>query len=215
MYCSYSSVPPNQKYRSYHIEANPILFASNLFHHSGLGRSLKQISLRHTPLNTILEDIARYRASYIDVLIQDNLIGSRFKSEDSILRKYQKTLRTNGGFKQCFNDVLGFRLHFSKYPEEFPPYFRVVDLRKGKMIDDGYRAIHLYYQRDSFSYPIEVQLWCGDDYTFNLWSHKYIYKYKSPKLGQSLYQEFSQGIIQSESDFLMRLHEQEADYHGE
>ena len=43
----------------------------------------------------------------------------------------------------------------------------------------------------------------------------YIYKYKSPKLGQSLYQEFSQGIIQSESDFLMRLHEQEANYHGE
>ena len=83
------------------------------------------------------------------------------------------------------------------------------------MIDDGYRAIHLYYQRDSFSYPIEVQLWCGDDYTFNLWSHKYIYKYKSPKLGQSLYQEFSQGIIQSENDFLMRLHEQEANYHGE
>ena len=108
-----------------------------LSYRSTLGRSLKQISLRATPLEAILDDIARYRSSYIDVLVQENLIGSRFKSDDSIMRKYEKTLRTNGGFKQCFNDVLGFRLHFDDYPEEYPDYFRVVDLRKGKKIDDG------------------------------------------------------------------------------
>jgi len=187
----------------------------SLSYRSSLGQSLKQISLRKTSLNVILDDIARYRSNYIDILVQDNLIGSRFKSEDSILRKYQKTLRTNGGFKQCFNDVLGFRLRFDSYPAEFPAYFRVVDLRKGKVIDDGYHAIHLYYQRDHLSYPIEVQLWCGTDYFFNLWSHKYLYKYKSPKVGQKLYQEFSQGIIQSEQDFLLRLQEQEENCHGE
>ena len=83
-----------------------------LSYRSALGQSLKQISLRETPLKLILDDIAKYRSSYIDVLVQENLIGSRFKSEDSILRKYEKTLRTGGGFKQCFNDVLGFRLRF-------------------------------------------------------------------------------------------------------
>lgn len=67
-----------------------------LSYRSTLGRSLKQISLRATPLETILEDIAKYRASYIDTLVQENLIGSRFKSDDSIIRKYEKTLRTNG-----------------------------------------------------------------------------------------------------------------------
>ena len=138
-----------------------------LSYHSGLGQSLKQISLRKTPLEHILQDIAQYRESYIDTLIQENLIGSRFKSEDSILRKYEKTLRSGGGFKQCFNDVLGFRLRFAEYPAAFPDYFRVVDLREGKQVDDGYRAIHLYYQRDSHSYPIELQLWCGRDYWFN------------------------------------------------
>ena len=135
-----------------------------LSYRSTLGRSLKQISLRATPLETILEDIAKYRASYIDTLVQENLIGSRFKSDDSIIRKYEKTLRTNGGFKQCFNDVLGFRLRFEEYPSEFPDYFRIVDLRSGKLVDDGYRAIHLYYQRDNLAYPIEVQLWCGNEY---------------------------------------------------
>ena len=139
---------------------------------SALGQSLKQISLRKTPLETILQDIAQYRESYINTLILENLIGSRFKSDDSILRKYEKTLRSGGGFKQCFNDVLGFRLRLEAYPDEFPNYFRVVDLRHGKQIDDGYRAIHLYYQRDSYSYPTEVQLWWGQDYWFNTWRHR-------------------------------------------
>ncbi len=180
-----------------------------LSYRSSLGQSLKQISLRKTPLELILDDIAKYRSSYIDSLVQKNLIGSRFKSEDSILRKYEKTLRQGGGFKQCFNDVLGFRLHFAEYPGTYPNYFRVVDLRKGKKIDDGYRAIHLYYQRDNLAYPIEVQLWCGRDYTFNLWSHRYVYKYKTPDTGQRLYQKYTDGEIQTEQDFLKHLHNME------
>ena len=103
-----------------------------LSYHSTLGRSLKQISLRKTPLPIILDDIEKYRANYIDTIFQENLIGSRFKSEDSIKRKYEKTLKTGGGFKQCFNDILGFRLKFEEYPCEYPDYFRVVDLRNGK-----------------------------------------------------------------------------------
>lgn len=178
---------------------------------SNLGQSLKQISLRSTPLDIILDDIAKYRASYIDILVQENLIGSRFKSDDSIIRKYKKTLANHGGFKQCFNDVLGFRLRFDSYPESYPEYFRVVDLRNGKSIDDGYRAIHLYYQRDNLAYPIEVQLWCGKDYHFNLWSHQYVYKYKTPNIGKQLYWEYSNGFIQNEQDFLNKLQKLEAE----
>lgn len=185
-----------------------------LSYRSTLGRSLKQISLRETPLQIILDDIARYRTSYIDVLVQENLIGSRFKSDDSIMRKYEKTIRTGGGFKQCFNDILGFRLRFEQYPEYFPDYFRVVDLRKGKKIDDGYRAIHLYYQRDSLAYPIELQLWCGDDYRFNIWSHKYIYKYKDVTIAKLLYKEYTEKIICSEESFLERLKYWESEING-
>lgn len=177
----------------------------DLSYKSTLGKSLKQISMRDTSLDIILQDIARYRASYIDILVQENLIGSRFKSDDSIRRKYEKTLQTGGGFKQCFNDILGFRLRFEEYPEEYPEYFRVVDLRKGKKINDGYHAVHLYYQRDNMAYPIEVQLWCGKDYLFNIWSHQYIYKYKEPEIGRILYEEYMQGIITDEQKFVERL----------
>lgn len=107
-----------------------------LSHTSTLGRSLKQISLRQTPLEEILADIARYR------------------------------------------------------------------------------AIHLYYQRDNLAYPIEVQLWCGEDYQFNIWSHQYVYKYRSPEIGKQLYNEYRCGKIMSEQIFLERLKYWENEYHG-
>lgn len=185
-----------------------------LSYKSTLGQSLKQIPLRETPLSLILEDIARYRASYIDMLVQENLIGSRFKSDDSIMRKYKKTLKNKGGFKQCFNDILGFRLRFDEYPESYPEYFRVVDLRNGKIEDDGYRAIHLYYQKDNLAYPIEIQLWCGKDYLFNIWSHQYVYKYKNAKIGQKLYEEYENNTIVTERDFLNRLEYWEGEMYG-
>ena len=174
----------------------------------------KDIVVRETPLQNILEDIGRYRASYIDVLIQENLIGSRFKSDDSIMRKYEKTIKTGGGFKQCFNDVLGFGLRFDQYPNEYPDYFRVVDLRNGKKVDDGYHAIHLYYQRDNLAYPIEIQLWCGEDYLFNIWSHRYIYKYKEAEIGKLLYKEYAVKTICSEQDFIERLNYWEGKLNG-
>lgn len=183
-------------------ELIPIEILDQLSYKSTLGSSLKQISLSKTPIQNILEDISKYRSNYVEILMQENVISSRFKSEDSILMKYNKTLENGGGFKQCFNDILGFRLHFAEYPETFPDYFRVVDLRKGKKIDDGYRAIHLYYQRDNLAYPIEIQIWGEKDYQFNIWSHQWIYKYNDAEIGKKLYELYRNGKIESEEDFL-------------
>ncbi|MBS5065748.1 MAG: hypothetical protein KHZ58_18500 [Hungatella hathewayi] len=55
------------------------------------------------------------------------------------------------------------------------------------------------------AYPIEVQLWCGKDYLFNIWSHQYIYKYKEPEIGRILYEEYMRGIITDEQKFVERL----------
>lgn len=181
---------------------------------STLGQSLKQISLSKTPIDRIIQDIGRYRANYVDILVQENLIGSRFKSDDSIYRKFEKTLRNKGGFKQCFNDVLGFRLHLEEYPTDFPDYFRVVDLRNGKQTDDGYRAIHLYYQRDNRAYPIEIQLWCGADFRYNIWSHKYIYKYDNADIGRAMYQLYVDNEIHTEWDFIEKIEEMRGDKNG-
>ena len=64
------------------------------------------------------------------------------------------------------------------------------------------------------SYPIEVQLWCGKDYYFNLWSHQYVYKYKSPEIGRQLYLEYAAGEVKTEWEFQKRLQELEVTDNG-
>lgn len=86
-------------------------------------------------------DVSVYRAVSRGILVNSGIPNVRFKSDDSIERKYDKTLKNGLGFSQCFNDLIGMRLRFQEYPKEFPPYFRLVDLRNGKKLDDGYRAI--------------------------------------------------------------------------
>lgn len=100
---------------------------------------------------------------------------------------------------QCFNDILGIRIFLDEYPNEFPEYFRVVDITEGKKIDDGYRAIHLYYQKDSYHYPIEVQLWCGNDIKFNMWSHISAYKYVPQEVNLELRELYDVGLIIKDS----------------
>lgn len=40
---------------------------------------------------------------------------------------------------------------------------------------------------------------------FNIWSHKYIYKYKEVEIGKLLYEDYVAKIICSEQDFIERL----------
>lgn len=40
---------------------------------------------------------------------------------------------------------------------------------------------------------------------FNIWSHRYIYKYKDAEMGKLLYEEYAAKIICSEQDFVERL----------
>ncbi|MFI3325850.1 MAG: hypothetical protein R3Y35_06720 [Clostridia bacterium] len=61
------------------------------------------------------------------------------------------------------------------------------------------------FTKDNLAYPIEIQLWCGKDYLFNVWSHKHTYKYKSTKIGADLYKLFEEGKINNEEDFLTEL----------
>ena len=87
-------------------------------------------------------------------------------------------------------------------------------MSEGKQVDDGYRAIHLYYQRDNMAYPIEIQLWCGDDYQFNIWSHKWVYKYENALVGKVLYDTYKLGRINNEEEFLIMLSEIRGEING-
>ena len=77
----------------------------------------------------------------------------------------------------------------------------------GKKTDDGYRGLHLYYQPDHFTYPIEFQFNPPYDRCLNDWLHSYLYKKGyAPAIGASLRQKYEEGIISTEEDFRRELY---------
>lgn len=177
-----------------------------LSYKSSFAKSVKQLSLRKADIDFIIQDILEYShflREKDEFLFLEN---KRLKSIQSTLLKYNKNMKGPGcKVSQCFNDILGIRVLANKYPSTFPKYFRVVDMRKGKKMDDGYRGIHLYYQKDAYHYPIEVQLWCGDDIKFNIWSHTSAYKYVPQEVGLKLRILYDAGEIKTQEQFEQKL----------
>lgn len=173
-----------------------------LSYKSSFEKSIKQLSLRKIEINLIIKDIieySRFLRSKDEFLYLKN---KRLKSVHSTLLKYEKYMKSEGcKVSQCFNDILGIRIFFDEYPNEFPEYFRAVDITKEKMNNDGYRAIHLYYQKDSYHYPIEVQLWCGNDINFNMWSHISAYKYVPQEVNLELRELYDMDKIKTQLQF--------------
>lgn len=132
---------------------------------------------------------------------------NRVKSLQSCAIKYEKNILRGNNIKSAFNDLLGFRIIVENYPTSYPGYFRVVNMIHGKKIDDGYRGVHLYYQKDNYHYPIEIQINTEKDRLFADLTHKYLYKRFSNKLSLLLRDKFDKNLILNERDFLKEIEE--------
>lgn len=72
----------------------------------------------------------------------------------------------------------------------------------GKANDDGYRGLHLYYQKTNKHYPIEIQINTKHDRIINDWLHVHLYKYeKNSNIGELLRKKYDNGKIKNEVDF--------------
>jgi len=74
-------------------------------------------------------------------------------------------------------------------------------MTNGKKNDDGYRGYHIYYKKSNYHYPIEIQFFTEKDYVFNMWLHKYVYKYMNNSIGIKLRELYDSGIINNEKEF--------------
>ena len=73
-------------------------------------------------------------------------------------------------------------------------------MTKGKATDDGYRGVHVYYQKSSKHYPIEIQFNTLYDRQLNNWLHDYLYKKAYPnEVGRKLRRLYEKGGIQNEA----------------
>lgn len=88
-----------------------------------------------------------------------------------IIRNYQT--------RKVFNDILGFRAFGDSYDqilEEESPQFRIADMSSGKAMDDGYRGVHVYYQKSGRHYPIETGRIMREKYERGLIRNEYEFK---------------------------------------
>ena len=114
----------------------------------------------------------------------DNIkVNTRAKARNSIEYKIENYTRNHEMGKipinKCFNDLFGIRMIC---PEKFE-YYEIEKFVKAKYklkcIDsskiEGYRAIHIYFKQNNFSFQWELQIWSKEDEFNNIISHE---KYK-------------------------------------
>lgn len=175
---------------------------------SKLDISLKQ-ELKHFDKSKLINEVISI-AEWLDAseILKDVSIDYRIKSVDSIMLKYEKYY-PNHQVRKVFNDILGFRAFCSDYSLiksiEFDR-FRVADMSEGKANDDGYRGVHLYFQKTPRCYPIEIQFNTFYDRQLNDWLHEYVYKNSfDNSVGKCLREFYECGDIKNEKEFKEKL----------
>lgn len=124
------------------------------------------------------------RDIHIKIMFEYNDVRARIKTINSYTSKIEKYNNNNFNgsipIKKCLNDMLGMRIilneHYSY--EMISNYINSTFYDKYKCIDSSkqsYKATHLYFQTDNFSFPWELQIWNREDEKNNIESHK-IYK---------------------------------------
>ena len=119
-------------------------------------------------------------------VLSDIALDYRVKSLYAILLKYDRYY-PNHQTRKVFNDILGFR---------------IADMSNGKSLDDGYRGVHVYYQKSGKHYPIEIQFNTLFDRQLNNWLHDYLYKKNYPiDIGKIMRKKYEHGLIRNEHEF--------------
>lgn len=178
-----------------------------LSYNSKLGKSLKN-TLRKFDKNDIIEEIFQVREFYLKILLDIDLqLEHRIKSVSSSKLKYERYF-PGRELSKVYNDLLGIRVVVNdykvveKYLERTPIFKEIADMRLGKVEDDGYRGIHIYYQMSKHHYPIEIQINTAFDRKLNDWLHMDIYKQSDDlALGKILRRQYEKGLIRNKIEF--------------
>lgn len=177
---------------------------NRLSYKSNLGISLKH-DLHYFDKNALMEELQEMTYWLQErPELEDIAIDYRVKSMDSIRLKYQRYYPDHQA-RKVFNDILGFRAFCDDYRSILTADsegLRVVDMTSGKSSDDGYRGVHLYYQKDNSHYPIEIQFNTLYDRQINNWLHAYLYKKNYPdEVGLKMRLAYEEGKIKNATEF--------------
>ncbi len=176
-----------------------------LSYKSQLGINLKK-NLHYFDREKLLEELGTVNHWYdTHEFLRDITIDFRVKSMQSIELKYERYYPDHQ-LRKVFDDLLGFRCLCDSYEDVFRlsdfDKIRVADMSNGKAQDDGYRGVHVYYQKSGIHYPIEIQYNTYYDRQLNNWLHKYLYKKDYPNtVGCVMREYYETGNVRTEADF--------------
>ena len=135
-------------------------------------------------ISSIEEFIRNSQNSRID-------ISYRLKTEYSLINKWNKNLGKAKQLREVCNDVIGIRFIVDGTIDEIKAgilnaiekvdyTIDIIDMyEKTKAVDDGYRAIHLYFRNQPSCFPLEIQFWTFKDAILHFYTHEVIYKVKA------------------------------------
>ena len=182
---------------------------TRLFYRTSL-KSLKN-ALHKFDKQDLLQDIKCARDFYDEALeTLDFPYDYRIKSLESCRIKYDRYY-PDFSVERTFNDIFGARIIVDEYQSAYN-FANITPSRESNMIngkknDDGYRGLHLYYQPNHFTYPIEFQFNTAQDRRLNDWLHSYLYKKGyAPEIGAALRELYSTNMILTEDDFRRELY---------
>ena len=175
-----------------------------LSYKSNLGISLKR-NLHYFTKEDVMNEMKNFTGWLIEnETISELALDYRIKSIESISSKFDRYYPDHQ-IRKVFDDILGFRAFCDSYDDVLKldfPNIRIADMTKGKANDDGYRGVHVYYQRDPNYYPIEIQFNTLYDRQLNNWLHDYVYKKNYPlSVGKELRKQYENGKIKNLEEF--------------
>ena len=179
-----------------------------LSYESKLGMSIKK-NLHYFDKEKLMKELFDMAEWYDEQFILEEVaLDYRIKSMESILSKYDRYYPSSQ-VRKVFNDILGFRAFCDSYDSVLnldKDKFRIADMSTGKAKDDGYRGVHVYFQKNSKCYPIEIQFNTLYDRQLNNWLHDYLYKKSYPdNVGVKLRNKYEAGDIRNEKEFKKEL----------
>ena len=148
----------------------------SLSYESQLGLSLKK-NLHYFNKNMLISELIDM-TEWLDEqeILSDIALDYRIKSLDSIIMKYDRYYPDHQT-RKVFNDILDFRGFCDNYE-------------------------HVYYQKSSKHYSIEIQFNTLYDRQLNNWLHDYLYKKEYPiEIGKIMRDKYEKGFIRSKNDF--------------
>ena len=175
-----------------------------LSYQSKLGMSIKK-NQHYFDRDILLKELFDMAEWYDEqILLEDVALDYRIKSMESITSKYDRYY-PDTQVRKVFNDILGFRAFCDSYSSVLnlnKDNFRIADMSNGKSHDDGYRGVHVYFQKNGKCYPIKIQFNTLYDRQLNNWLHDYLYKKAYPnEAGRKLRRLYEEGRIRNEKEF--------------